>query len=405
MGQDNLVQTYQFRCDSNYWNLDALEFWSKPNAEGSIVLQPIIDDLGSIKRIAIVNNQHLGQSSLILALRPEARLLQNIFTSPSNQPLTYHLWKRDEELIDMAVHAGKLFVLMKRGGTQSIVQFRVHRRGMIPENEWAIDSHPITSLSRIKVTSIEDTTVAYIGPIYDRHLLSIGLDEPPLIRILKVNVSDVKESLGRNWDFCIDARRRTLIIADSENHRIVEVDRITGIAHVICGTGRAGTASDGEVAVKAALNYPHAVAVYRPSEVIRQGLLSEQSMTFLTSDPEQAIPRTILIADTGNFRIIKLIELPFIASQTLSIPDDPFVYTLIGARKEARGGLTKLSKEHKSDLRRYMIPEPSDLAISESGELLVGCGSNQFLIFLRPTSAISDEVIAFRRRDIHDTDP
>lgn len=69
-------------------------------------------------------------------------------------------------------------------------------------------------------------------------------------------------------------------VADSQNHRVCRIDRLTGAAIVVAGTGRPGFGGDGGPAVRAALDWPSALAFDRRGD--------------------------LYIADAGNHRIRKV---------------------------------------------------------------------------------------------------
>jgi DNA-binding beta-propeller fold protein YncE len=81
---------------------------------------------------------------------------------------------------------------------------------------------------------------------------------------------------------CID-RDGTVLIADTENHRIVRYDAKAGTLSLVAGSGKKGTAGVGGDPLKAEFNQPHGVAVH---------------------------PKTgdIYISDASNHRILKIVR-------------------------------------------------------------------------------------------------
>jgi DNA-binding beta-propeller fold protein YncE len=81
---------------------------------------------------------------------------------------------------------------------------------------------------------------------------------------------------------CLD-RDNTVLIADTENHRIVRFDPQAGTLSTVAGTGKKGSAGVGGDPLKAELNQPHGVAVH---------------------------PKTgeIYIADATNNRVLKIVR-------------------------------------------------------------------------------------------------
>lgn len=397
------MDAYKLRCDTNFWNLDALEFQDKPNAKGTIALRTIKADLGFIKRIAVINGPLLDQNGVALFLRPENRVIQGFTISPHPEEKEFRT-PREEAYVDMAVEAGNLYLLTERAGRRFITRFQPLKMNIRPKREWILEVPAFTSATRLQISVNQQSTVAYIGPCVDKQFLCVELGESPqaIARAIPISLAD---SLGSELNFSVDSQTGTLVIADTQNHRVVEVDSVTGEASVICGTGKPGNARECEVSNKAALNLPAAVAVYRPSEVINKGLLKSPSETFFTGDPKNTRPRTILIADSGNFRVKKMVELPSIASLNFNLPTEPFIYTLIGTGTEIRGTHRKISYGDKSDLRKYPIPRPTDLSVTASGDLLIGCQTNQTFIFLRPSTSLSKEVSEQIYRDSNISKP
>jgi DNA-binding beta-propeller fold protein YncE len=81
---------------------------------------------------------------------------------------------------------------------------------------------------------------------------------------------------------CID-RDGTVLIADTENHRIVRFDPKAATLSLVAGTGKRGTAGVGGDPLKAEFNQPHGVIVH---------------------------PKTgeIYISDASNGRVLKIVR-------------------------------------------------------------------------------------------------
>jgi DNA-binding beta-propeller fold protein YncE len=81
---------------------------------------------------------------------------------------------------------------------------------------------------------------------------------------------------------CIDTDG-TVLIADTENHRIVRYNPKDGTLSAVAGTGKKGTAGVGGDPLKAEFNQPHGVAVH---------------------------PKTgdIYISDASNGRVLKIVR-------------------------------------------------------------------------------------------------
>jgi DNA-binding beta-propeller fold protein YncE len=81
---------------------------------------------------------------------------------------------------------------------------------------------------------------------------------------------------------CID-KDGTVLIADTENHRIVRYNPKEGTLSAVAGTGKKGTGGVGGDPLKAEFNQPHGVAVHPKSG-------------------------DIYISDASNNRVVKIIR-------------------------------------------------------------------------------------------------
>ena len=203
--------------------------------------------------------------------------------------------------------------------------------------------------------------------------------------------SNSKQKIGSEISICCDDVNESLIITDTQNHRIVEADCKTGIAKVICGTGHLEkhknvvVSKDGLAPHRVTLNSPRAVAIYRPSKLISSGYLSKASREILKSDATGVRPRTLIISDSGNHRILKLIELPKTYLLSASSMQRK-VFTLLGGGNHP----IEMFNFLKENLNNYKIDEPVGLTISARGELLIWKRNVPILTLLRPVTAVAD---------------
>lgn len=379
-----------------------MEFWKRSKVKGTLDVLVINDNLGRVQRIAFLTTPSISRSGDLLLARPEARIIQRI--SLSDPEIIHEVHRDDNELVDIASHESRSYVLTRQGDKFVITEYRENPVKLLRGESWFVDTDQLLPTSRIGITSGWESKLAFIGPCRGGQMLCVELANSPVTRDLFIRIDDDVVKLDEDIDFCIDPRKGTLIIADARRHRVIEADYQSGAAQVICGLDKAGDAAEEEPARRAALNYPKAVALYSPAKLIRDGLLSKQSLTFLRVAADPNKPRTLLIADSGNFKVKKLVELTIIAAHGLSTRDEPFLYTLCGSGKESRDKTPSYAKKNVADLRQLMIPEPSGLAVSAFGELVIGCRSNQVLLFLRPASSLSDQKATQASRKIHDTD-
>ncbi|HEV7745667.1 MAG TPA: hypothetical protein VGO56_11780 [Pyrinomonadaceae bacterium] len=400
------MDKYRLRNDLSFWNLDGLEFWEEPTARGTINVTTIQDDLSGLKRMVLFGKTGKAGTLVLLCLRPKARLMQRVDIKPGSTTVTpHHTWTPDTDIIDIAVEHDMLFALIQRDVKHHVKMYRVSPDRLLSQRdwEWSIDPYQLTTSSRIQIATRDGSKRAYIGPCRGEHFLSVDL-KSGMVSLLEIHFPSGEREFGADLDFCVDAYKNSLVIADTNHHRIVEVNCVTGSLEVICGVGRPGNAREEELARTALLHSPRSVAVYRPAALIRDHLLDAQSRSFLESDPEGTRPRTLLFADSGNSRVKKIVDLPFLACEVLSSPDGPFIYSMIGSGQEVHGKPHKVNKNHGQDLRLYPIPKPSDLLIGGDGDCLIYSRSSQTTILLRPSTALSQDLNQGKPRGADTTD-
>jgi len=401
------MNNVRIRSDLDCWNLDGLEFFRKPTSKGSIQVTNIKEDISGLNRMEILSKADQFGVTIVLCLRSKSRVIQRVeIRRDSNKISNNHTWETNTQFVDMAIDEDRLFGLIRHNDKHYIKMYRVIPDRLLSQQdwEWSIGPHYLTELSRIRITSLKKSKIAYVGPCRDGLFLSIELDSGQ-VTPLKAHFPNGEPGLGPELDFCVDPESHSLFIADTGHHRVVEVNCSTGLTKTICGVGRPGDAREGELATRAALNSPRSIALYRHRALIRQGLLDSQSISFIQSDPDGVKPRTLLVADSANFPVKKIVDLAFFASQALSLPDEPFLYTLLGSGQNLKGKPQKISDKHRQDLRQLPISPPTDLLIDSEGDLLIYSRSSQTNILLRPSTAMSMELIKSRASDAHTTDP
>ncbi len=258
------------------------------------------------------------------------------------------------------------------------------------QDTWMIDPHKLTPLSRIAIASNpnEGTSVAYIAPCKNQAVMSIALDEQGASQELILNFTDPKLPLGEEVYLCIDNQKGTLLLSDTQNHRVIEVDRQSGNAEVICGSGVPGNADEGEPARLAKLASPRAIAIYRPSEMIDEAQITTQSQEVIKPKYGKATPRSIILADSGNRSIKRIVDASLLTTRSAFTPAESLIFTLLGSGEPTKD-LGEPSGDSLYDLSSHPIPEPYELAVSLLGDLLIGCRSTPSLMLLRPATSIA----------------
>lgn len=381
------MDNFELKVDISHWNLDGLDLLGTPKQSGEVRVIALNPDSGIVGRVLTIRN-------MILILRPAKRVVERI-DPETNSSTKHHDW-REEEFLDMTVCGDNLFSLVSNRDGQQIRQYRVIPDRILKEMSWNLLCAPATSDTKIAVSYLpgRNSPVAIVGPLEDQTIVSLVLEtDPPACEQLNVVLDDSPISLGPEFDFCIDPRSQTLIVADTLNHRIVEINVNNGRGRVICGVGKSGNSMQHDEPTSALLNSPKAIQIYRPDELVRTGLLNEPSRNVLLHDPQRIKPRTIIIADSGNCSIKKLVEFPLTAALTEGLPRNPIMYTFLGSGEEQLGVILKPNLKAAKDLRTYAIPRPTAIAVSALGELVVTGKSATSLLLLQPATARIDKVI------------
>ncbi|MDJ0904353.1 MAG: hypothetical protein QNJ55_36785 [Xenococcus sp. MO_188.B8] len=351
--------------------------------------------------------QKLG--GCISGMLPDCRILAFYF----------HTLIQQHHFIDMAVVGNKVYVLdllrktiseLEEENKKDIARFKISA-------SWSLQEYQLSEFSLIAVASYKDErqNVAYVVSVNKGEIVSVVLDRysegvNTKTQSLQLNfakkLSDTKRKIGSEIYLCTDDRNETLIVTDTKNHRILEVNCKTGVAEIICGTGRPEKPKDAEskegvAASRAGLNTPCAVAIYRPAELISQGLLTKTSREILESDETGVRPRTILISDSGNNRILKLIELPK-THLLFASSGQRKVFTLLGGGEQP----IEFVSPSKENLQDYRIKEPVGLTVSVRGELFIWKKSTPMFTLLRPVTAATDLQVFSKARkfNLEDSD-
>lgn len=185
---------------------------------------------------------------------------------------------------------------------------------------------------------------------------------------------------GASVGLAADLANRSVIVADTSRHQIVEVEIQTGKSRVLAGTGQAGLATEGTDPEEAKLNCPSVVALYRPKEVISAELLSRASCELLKRDATGVRPRTLLIGDSGNFSVKKLIELPKSPLET-RLNGFRGIFTLLGPACAPSGEPCPQPPELGAPL------DAGPIAVSSTGAVIMAIRSSQNLLLLQPATA------------------
>jgi hypothetical protein len=390
--------------DSDGWNLDAVELNPafKRDGSGKMLLKRVAESPTTSWRIGLMFNSILHRT-LIMALRPQARVLQAIDSTGhtetskhvlswqhnrSNDMFVEHRYvevKTDKGLLMHRSYEVSLLYLLNRSEGE-ITRYKWLVNELTLQDIWSVRPYNLTSTTRIAVMSHSGApgSVAYVGPCKGGKFIKVDLSGDGRVEEFKIRTAGTRDrlSLGDEVYLCGDHANDSLLISDTKNHLIYEVKCESAEATVICGTGQRGDCPEGEPARNAQINSPRTLVLYRPSELIDRAHLSTASLKLLEQDANRIRPRTIIFADSDNLKVKKIVD--------TSAWEETRAYTLLGSGI-SEGAAPEPPDACWEDFRTYPINRPFDLAVSNLGELLIACESTPFLILLRPASTIIRE--------------
>jgi hypothetical protein len=391
--------------DSDGWNLDALELNPafRRDGSGKMLLKKVVESPTTSWRVGLMFNSVLRRT-LILVLRPPARVLQSIdSTDPTETSEDILRWQHNRS-IDMCVEHRYLEVKTDKGllthrSYEASALYLLNRfegeitrhswsfNGLTLQDIWSVRPYNLTSTTRIAVVSRSGRrgSVAYVGPCKGGKFIKVDLSGDGRIEEFKMRMVGTRDrlSLGSEVYLCGDNANDSLLISDTKHHLIYEVQCESGEAAIICGTGQRGDSPEGEPAKTAQISAPRALVLYRPGELIDRSHLSVDSLNLLEQDSNKARPRTIIFADSDNLKVKKIVD-------ASAASEEKRTYTLLGSGV-SKGAAPEPPDARWEDFKTYPINRPFDLAVSNLGELLIACESTQFLILLRPASTIIRE--------------
>lgn len=377
----------EIRFDINYWNLDGLKLYAEIKPDGAIITFPISKIHGPTRRIACIYSKFL-KASLILLLRGEGRVLQSINSITGNE-FELKLGK-NRTIVDITTVEPHLYLLDEQ--QQEIVRLEVGPKEFHHSENWVVKLGEVSSSTRMAIVgSQSEGFIAYICSGGESRILAVALDKKRDTREVKIKISSGQQTLGAEIHLCADPKKNTLLVSDTMNHRILEVDCTTGQAEVLSGTNTPGQAGERQIANEAKLHSPRGIGIYRHGELIRNIGFDTTSEIIIKLNP-----RTILVADSNNFCVKKIINFPLLATEMFYWPSSPLLYTLIGTGRElqSKGKYPDLDKFQREDLRKYCIPKPIDIVITKLGEVVICFEGFNPLVLLRPAT-VSGEIVSY----------
>lgn len=193
--------------------------------------------------------------------------------------------------------------------------------------------------------------------------------------------------LGTRGSFCVDARAGTLLVADADGGRILEVDSTTGTALDLWG-------ADGREEDERPRD-PVGVAVYRVRDGIRPQHYSDDARMVLGLDPAGVCPRQVLAADGSGGRVWRLTQWPKHPSVGSLAGADHYEVLLGGARQE---GLRRDASDGVNLSSIVTIERPSGVAVSPDGRLAVVDNDGTRVRVLTPATCRKERTIESGRQ-------
>jgi hypothetical protein len=363
------------RYDLHFWNLDFLDYVKlQPLGELRPIYPPQPDANDCISLLGTGEVIILSQKKKVLAiLRPD-----------TYQWIELTRFAEHENLIDMAV--GQESVYFYEASRGAIIRIGISDAKIVAEQRWILgkqNQHPFARLA-VSRPSPEHAALAYLAPTSDGGILAVELTDSPTIKHLPP--PEGSSGLDSNVHICVDARNRTLLVTEPAAKRVTEMNYESG-ASAICWTPTTPTliGSLGEhYDVKRSV--PRSVAIYRTRRLIPQALIKLNSRDVLTSDPTKVRPRTLLIADSGNFCIWKLVQLPF-SPLLLDLAGKNQMLAFLGSGNRPELTQSAPRPHQEENLRKYHLPPPRDIGVSYFGEILVRSEPEYAMLLLRPATA------------------
>jgi len=298
----------------------------------------------------------------------------------------------NETLIDLTVVQNSIYGY--EGKSRSIIRFEFRQDTIVAEERWALGRQaPSHSLVRLAVSrpTPQRPPTAYLAPTSAGGILAVKLANPPEIRHLAAPVEST--SLKEGVHICADARNNTLFVTEPTAQRISEMNCDTGESTLVwTPTSPAALDSLGE-RYSPQRARPTAVAVYRTRRLIDKGILKPNSRSLLASDPSRVKPRTLLIADSGNFCIWKLVQLPP-SDLLLDLANKNQLLAFLGSgiQPQAERNYHPTANEEEN-LRRYQLPRPLEISLSQFGDVLIRSDPEYPMILLRPATARGESLV------------
>jgi hypothetical protein len=367
--------------DINFWNFDYLIPRSK------LIINGRVDFINLnanriIKKIAQLSDRHI----VIQSLNPQTieTIHPNKFTISSVLS-----WNDEEQISDMSVIGNSIYVIDKL--KNSIVKFINNTEKV----NYYFDNIEFSSSDKFCVQNFHSISspFCYVLLQKSREIVYAIMSESKANKKLVFRNAIFLDDylLGKEIYFCIDNRNKSFLISDTDNHRVIEINIDTKKIINTFGKGKPGRSLEGANATEALLNKPRGIDLYRHNDIINANYISEPSLEFLRSSPNGIRPRTIVIADSGNNSVKRIIDF-HIDHKKPQFSNRFEIFTLLGSG-ESPPTQTVTQKDRQNEiLNKIRIHKPIDISISSLGELVLFTENYRYIIALRPASALADHM-------------
>lgn len=176
------------------------------------------------------------------------------------------------------------------------------------------------------------------------------------------------------YSIAVDSKKCSILLACSTNNIILEYELATNRTTLLAGTKNAGTNGDGQSPEVAEFNHPLDIAIFRNGDILDPRMLFPYSAERLQKAQQKKQERLVLVADHLNHKIRKIIEL------------DSFhmVLSLVGDGSGEKLINSKMLNIEDNNLLKIKTPNPTKIAISQTGRVAILCDKESKLLILVP---------------------
>lgn len=392
--RDPFAERVQALYSVNHWNLCFTELRGKLSEEGRVIRKDL--RLTEISSLCAVDDE-----PNIIVLDAKLKLLATVDLTNMEElkPEAKWIWE-DSAPTQVANLRSLIFCLIPEKNLIDVLQLerenevsKCIQRGQIKIPEGAVDG-----TSRMTALQTNDSEFLIVGTtaggLLRINLLTGDCDQ--------LNIQNSKEegssiSLGKTFCLSVDAQAGTIIVGDSLNSRILEVNPATGGTTLLVGGTEPGRSYEQDLAETAKIGVPTAVGIVSPRHHVSRSLLSRKSQDLCDRNKGQNRPRAIVFFDTAQEALRRVVELPD-DNELLHYRGHRGVYTLAGIPYIRSFTPTREPALFIRDLRI------SDFTIARTGDLIAAIFPSTLLV-IQPASARTSSFIAHsaKRQQIDET--